>query len=139
MLASGLLLLSNRHCQSASARRASAGIVAKLSEDHSARNNRIKTGQILNQDCVVRPCFESMLRATRPQIVSQQYLPGPDMCETPRVWCTRLHPTPHAELISAVLLTKPSFEIALLSGNNDITDYEHRWDEREDRQPAAKR
>src|SRR5262249_27738186 len=30
------------------------------------------------------------------------------------------------------------FEIAFLSGNNGIADYEHRWDEHEDRPPAAK-
>src|SRR5262249_3079250 len=51
---------------------------------------------------------------------------------------SRLYPTSHAGLIGAVLLTKLSFEIALLSGNNGIADYENRWDERQDRPPAAK-
>jgi hypothetical protein len=50
-----------------------ADIVAKLGEGHSARNNRIKTGEFLNQRCVLRPYFELMLRAQRPKIVLQQY------------------------------------------------------------------
>jgi hypothetical protein len=50
-----------------------ADIVAKLGNDHSARNNRIETGIILNQRCVLRSDFELMLRAQRPKIVLQQY------------------------------------------------------------------
>src|SRR5262249_23963933 len=52
--------------------------------------------------------------------------------------CARLYPTSHAKLVGAVLLAKLMFEIAFLSGNNGIADYEHRWDEHEDRPPAAK-
>src|SRR5262249_49786701 len=52
--------------------------------------------------------------------------------------CARLNPTSHAKLVGAVLLAKLMFEIAFLSGNNGIADYEHRWDEHEDRPPAAK-
>jgi hypothetical protein len=50
-----------------------ADIVAKLSEDRLARNNRIQTGGFLNQGCVLDSNFELLLRARRPKIVLQQY------------------------------------------------------------------
>src|SRR5262245_19529053 len=76
-------------------------------------------------------------------------IPPAQAPQTPDAWrcpsaiflefrCARLYPSSHAKLVGAVLLTKLMFEIAFLSGNNGIADYEHRWDEHEDRPPAAK-
>src|SRR6266436_5114661 len=57
-----------------------ADIVAKVREDHFARNNRIKTGGFLNQRCAWDPHLELMLRGRRLKIVLQQYLPRADSC-----------------------------------------------------------
>jgi len=62
----------------------STDIVAKLSEDRSARNNRIHTSGFLNQGCVLGSNFELLLRARRPKLVLQQYLPTPDSCSAPK-------------------------------------------------------
>jgi hypothetical protein len=59
-----------------------ADIVAKVGGWQLGRNNRIATGNSLNQHCSSGPDLESMLLPRSPKIFLQQYRPTAAMCCT---------------------------------------------------------